>query len=106
MFTNHPNKEILTSLLDDTDYDTFIVVDRTLSAPNHILNSRGNQYFAAEGNSVINRLSLNVRNCFTCCREVKGCLFYIPTWEDYPDEKSFRERAYLTNMSSAYALLT
>ena len=106
VFTNHPNKEILTSLLDDTDYDTFIVVDRTLSAPNHILNSRGNQYFAVEGNSVINRLSLNVRNCFTCCREIKGCLFYIPTWEDYPDEKSFRERAYLTNMSSAYALLT
>ena len=45
VFTNTPNRDILNRLLDDTKYDIFIVLDRTVTDKDHILNCIGNVVF-------------------------------------------------------------
>lgn len=104
VFTNCPNKEVLCTLLDDEAYDTFIVVDR-LKSKNHVLNSRGSLFYAISGASCIKRYSLPGKNCFASVKEVKGTMFTIPVFANYPEEKSFRERMYLQDVGKLYNML-
>lgn len=106
VFTNYPNKEVLFNMLEDDDYDTFIVLDRSFGSKNHVLNSKGSLFFAVSGNSYVSDYKLNVHNCFTSCGGVTGVLFDIPCWNDYPSEKSFRERRYMNDMGSYYSMLS
>lgn len=106
VFTNCPTKDVLTKLLDDNNYDTFIVVDRTNTDKEHILNSKGGSVkYAISGLSTIKKFRLNTNSCFGCIAEVKGSLFTVPIFPEYPLDKSSRERFYMSEMSSVYEKL-
>lgn len=103
VFTNIPNKEVLTLLLDDNDFDFFIVVDRTRNDENPILNSKGPLYYAVRSGSMVGKYKL--KNYFGCGCFVSGGLFSVGSISDYPEEKSIRERTYLRIHENNYKLL-
>lgn len=106
VFTNHPSKDVLVKLLDDTDYDTFIVVDRLKTSNEHILNSKGNSIkYAINGKTSIEKFNLQPINCFSFVRDVKGCMFTIPMFPDYPESSDQRERLYLRSFDLNYEAL-
>lgn len=106
VFTNYPNKEVLSKLLDDTDYDTFIVVDFLKSSRNHVLNSRGSSVkYAISGESIIEKFDLKRSECFSIVKEVKGTLFTLPMFSEYPREKDQRERQYMRVCEMYYNML-
>ena len=105
VFTNCPTKEVLTTLLDDTEYDTFIVVDRLKEEKEHILNSKGKRYYAIGSPGILEKFKIPPRDSFTSIENLEGVLFQIKSDSDYPTEKVFRERYYLNNYGYAYDLL-
>lgn len=106
VFTNYPNKEVLTKLIEDTDYDTFIIVDFLKSSRNHILNSRGSFVkYAISGDSLIEKFNLKRTECFSIIKEVKGTLFTLPMFNEYPNEKELRERQYMRVCEPFYEML-
>lgn len=103
VFTNCPSKEVMTTMLDDGDYDTFIVVDRTTSSKEHILNSKGSPVkYAISGLSVIKKFGLKENLCFSTCTEIPKTMFVIPVYIDYPIDRSARERLYLSNSAKSF----
>ena len=106
VFTNCPNREVLHKLLDDDKYDTFIVVDRTVSDSNHILNCKGGSVkYAVNSESCIEKFKLPKKDCFSSIVEISGTLFTVPVFPEYPVSRSARERLYLQELSSRYEKL-
>lgn len=106
VFTNYPSKEVLSKLLDDMNYDTFIVVDRLKTSKDHILNSKGcSVRYAVNGNSVVKKFNLKVSDCFSSIKEINGDLFTIPVFQDYPEDRSKRIDIYLRNCKLFYETL-
>jgi len=106
VFTNCPTKDVLTKLLDDSNYDTFIVVDRTVSDKDHILNCKGGSVkYAISGLNSINKYRLPKKDCFCCISEIKGTLFTVPMFPEYPNIKAARERFYMSELSSCFEKL-
>lgn len=106
VFTNCPSKEVITRLLEDADFDTFVVVDRIKNSKNHILNSKGGSIrYAISGSSVLDCFSLKAQDCFSSIKEVSGALFTIPVFQSYPKESDQRERLYMRSFSSEYEML-
>lgn len=106
VFTNCPNKDVLNKLLDDDKYDTFIVVDRTTSDKEHILNTKGSTVkYAVSGLSSINKFNLPLKDCISCMSEIRGTLFTVPMFLEYPVEHTARERFYTSEMSLNYEKL-
>ena len=107
VFTNYPTKDVITRLLDDADYDTFIVIDRLLSSNTHILKSRGlDVKYAVNGVNVLDKFKLKASQCFSSIRELKGGLFTIPVYPDYPQDIDQRERLYMRNCEAFYEILS
>lgn len=106
VFTNCPNKDVLNKLLDDSNYDIFIVVDRTATDKDHILNSKGSSVkYAVRGISIISKFKLPRKDCICCLSETKGTLLTVPLFPEYPIGTSVRERLYMSELSSAYEKL-
>lgn len=105
VFTNFPTREVLFKLLDDTEYDTFIVLDRTKTSKNHLVNSKGGSVrYCVSAERLISENSIKASSCFSL-KKVKGSLFSIPFFEDYPAEYDQRERLYLRECSKQYEAL-
>lgn len=105
VFTNFPTKEVVHRLLDDTDYDTFIVVDRMKSSEKHILNSKGGSIkYCVSGENSIEKSKVKVSSCFST-KNQQGMLFKMPIYIDYPKEKDQRERLYLRDCIKQYESL-
>lgn len=103
VFTNCPSKEVINKLLNDDGYDTFIVVDRTISDKEHILNCKGAPVkYAVSGASVISKFNLNKKSCITSITEMRGVLLTVPLFPEYPLDSSARERFYMSEMASGY----
>lgn len=103
VFTNYPSKEVLHKLLDDPDYDTFIVVDRLKTNNEHILNCKESLIrYAVSGDSIIKKFKLNRSNCFSIIGEVQGAMFTVPVFQNYPKEANQREQMYLRVCSAYY----
>lgn len=103
VFTNYPSKEVLTRLLEDSDYNTFVVIDRLKTSNEHILNSKGAPIkYVVSGSSVVKKFSLNKSNCFSIIRSVQGSMFTVPAFPDYPMEQAQREQMYLRVCSDYY----
>lgn len=106
VFTNCPNKDVLMKLLDDNNFDIFIVVDKTVNSKDHILNSKGiSVKYAVEGLSCIKKLNIPLENCFSSVTEIAGGLFTIPLYPNYPVDVGARERFYLSEMQDQYEKL-
>lgn len=106
VFTNCPNRDVLNKLLDDASYDIFIVVDRTVTDKDHILNSKGvNVKYAISGLNSISKFKLPKKDCISCLSEIKGTLFTVPMFPEYPLEKTVRERFYMSELSAEYEKL-
>lgn len=105
IFTSFPNKDVLSKLLDDTEYDTFIVVDRLKVDKTHILNCKGGAVrYAVSGGNSLEKNGIKAFNCFSP-REINGSLFTIPTFSDYPSEYDQRERLYERSCKTQYESL-
>lgn len=103
--TNFPNKDVLSRLLDDTEYDTFIVVDRLKAEKSHILNCKGGAVrYAVSGETALKKNGIKPFNCFSV-KNIKGSLFKLPEFKDYPEEFDQRERLYLRTCDSEYEAL-
>lgn len=103
VFVNYPIKDVLNRLLDDTDYDTFIVIDKLRNTKNHILNSKGPSVkYAISGSSIVDKFKLKKIDCFTTIHEVAGTMFTIPIYAEYPSDSAQRERLYLRSCSQFY----
>lgn len=101
VFTNYPNKDSLSRLLDDTDYDTFIVVDRMKSTDRHILNSKGLPVkYAVSGESVLKPFNVKKDLCFSS--QNIGSMFTLKYDSEYPKEAEQRERYYLREYADAF----
>lgn len=106
VFTNCPNRDVLNKLLDDNNYDIFIVVDRTVTDKEHILNSRGvDVKYAISGLSVINKFKLPKKDCMSCLLDIRGTLLTVPMFPEYPLDKVVRERFYMSELSAEYEKL-
>lgn len=106
VFTNCPTRDVLIKLLEDDRYDIFIVVDRSISDKEHILNSKGACVkYAISGLNSILKFKLPRKDCITCTSEIEGTLFTVPMFPEYPEGKSVRERFYMSELSSAYEKL-
>lgn len=106
VFTNYPSKEVMNRLLDDNDYDTFIIVDRLKTSKDHLLNCKGtNVKYVVSGKSMVDKLSLNITDCFSIIRELHGSMFTVPVFTDYPEETSLRQQMYMRICSSFYEML-
>lgn len=103
VFVNYPNKDILTKLLDDTDFDTFIVVDTLRSSKGHILNSKGASVkYALGSEGMLKKFNLKAMDCFSSIVSIPRAMFTIPVFPSYPKERSQRERLYLRECGSMY----
>lgn len=106
VFVNYPNKDVLTKLLDDTDYDTFIVIDTLRSSKAHILNSKGASVkYALGSESMIKKFNLKVSECFSSIVSIPGSMFTIPVFSAFPKERSQRERLYLRECDKMFSAL-
>lgn len=106
VFTNYPTKDVLDTLLNDDNFDTFIVVDRTKSDREHILNCKGSSIkYAIGGKGVVDRFKLPLKDCFSSIIEVGGNMFTLPAFTEYPKDKFKRERLYLSEVSDYYSKL-
>jgi hypothetical protein len=110
-FTNYPTTQVLTSFIEDSSKDFFIVLDRTTTSPEHILNTRKTRsvHYAVTGNSIIESLKLKSKNprmrYFSSAKELSGAEFTIPFF-DYPESAFERENLYLTRCGEQYQTLT
>lgn len=105
VFVNYPNKDVLVKLLEDSDYDTFIILDLTKNDKAHILNSRGSVKYAVSSEGTISRFNLKASSCISSLGSIKNTIFNIPTIENYPKDKSKRERLYLSQCQDLYKIL-
>lgn len=110
-FTNYPTTQVLTSFIEDSAKDFFIVLDRTTTSPEHILNTRKTRsvHYAVTGNSIIESLKLKSKNprmkYFSSAKTLEGAEFTIPFF-DYPEPAFERENLYLTRCGEQYQTLT
>lgn len=106
VFTNYPLKDVMEKLLSDPNYDTVIVLDRLTISGIHLLNCQGREpFYCVKGNSSVNALKLNIRNCFSVVSEVSGSLFTIPMFTEYPVDAVLRERKYMSECETFYKML-
>lgn len=104
-FCNCPTTGVLSKLLNDNNFDTFIVLDRTVNYKEHILNSKGNILYAINGSSMIKKFKLQKSKCILTKKEIEGCLLTIPYFKDYPDRDDQRVNMYLKECTALYELL-
>lgn len=105
VFTNCPTSNIVTKMLDDTNYDTFVVVDRTKNYKDHILNSKGPDFAVSMSNFLVNDNKIPKTKCISIGNALKGTSMSIPVFEDYPDRDDQRVNTYLRECAALYELL-
>lgn len=105
VFTNSPTSLVMTKLLDDSDYDTFVVLDRTINYKEHILNSKGGSIYALSSSRYVDYFKLPASSCITSVSKLESSLFSIPFFSDYPSRDDQRTNRYLKDCSSEYDLL-
>lgn len=104
VFVNYPNKESIFRLLDDNNFDLFVIVDRLKFSETHLINSKGSLKYAVSGNSVIDRYKLRANQCMSASY-IAGAQIFIKYDGGYPKEASQRERYYMREYSGVYDLL-
>ena len=104
-FTNCPTSLVINRLLEDSNYDTFIVIDRTTNYKEHLLNSRGIDLYAVSGSSMIKRFKLSKSKCITSTLEVEGTMLCVPCFPDYPSRDDQRVNKYLKECATLYELI-
>lgn len=106
VFTNCPLKDVMDRLLSDPNYDTVVVLDRLMITHQHLLNCAGEEpLYCVKGESFVKEFRLNIKRCFSVVHSVKGCMFTLPFFEDYPSEADMRERKYLSECGAYYDVM-
>lgn len=105
VFTNCPTTIVMSKLLDDSDYDTFIVLDKTENYKDHILNSKGLVVYSIAAERYIKLLKLSKKDCISVIRDIDGTLFSLPYFEDYPKRDDQRINTYLRECADRYNIL-
>lgn len=104
VFTNYPISSVITRLLDDTTKDFFVVVDRSLAKPNHILNCRNTRKirYIVQSRGILDRLGVKDVRFFSSILGLDGSDFSIPYFEKYPTNIRARESMYLNECKQSY----
>lgn len=107
VFTNCPSKDVIDNLLNDSDYDIFVVADMLLFDSEHILNSKSTSSvkYAVSSISSIKKFKLNKKDCISSMVDMEGLLGVVPMFSEYPNDVSARERFYMSELASVYEKL-
>ena len=105
VITNCPTTIVMSRALDDNDYDTFIVLDRTENYKDHVLNSKGLCVYAVASERYIKDFKLNKKLCISVAKNIKGVLGKVPYFEDYPKRDDQRVNIYLKECAKGYNTL-
>lgn len=105
VFTNFPTSSIMTKLIDDTDYDVIVVVDRTLNYKEHLVNCKGSTIYAISSESWVDMLKLQKKDCFTSHSDIQDTMFTIKKFNDYPNREMQRVNTYLSECKESYEML-
>ena len=105
VFTNSPTSLVLTKLIDDTDYDTIIVLDRTTNYKEHIVNSKGMVAYAIASTRYIDYFKLPISSCITSVVTIENSMLSIPLLDAYPSRDDQRTNRYLKDCASEFELL-
>lgn len=106
VFTNYPLKDVMDRLLSDPNYDTVIVLDRLFVSNHHLLNCAGRQpMYCVKGSSSVVNLKLNLKDCFSVISELKGGMFTVPVFTEYPKDVVLRERKYISECEVFYKMM-
>ena len=106
VFVNCPFKEVIDKVLDDINFDTFIIVDRTQNSFKHIVNSKNKEvFYAVQGDRDIERNKLPREKCFSGCSKIQGGMFTVPVFSNFPGQSNLRENVYLMSCEKFYNML-
>lgn len=111
VFTNYPTAGVISKLLEDSMSNFFIVVDRTVSSREHILNCKNTRevHYSLSSSSFIDKLNLKkvIRKFryFTSLTKKEGAEFVIPMLADYPKNNLDRFNTYLRVCLEMYSEL-
>lgn len=105
VFTNHPSSDVINELLKDDEFDTFIILDRSLYDNVHLVNSKGDLFYAVGSPRYIKKFRLSPRDCFSSTISKGNWAFYIDYDENYPAERVNRERFYMQTYKEEYEMM-
>lgn len=104
-FTNCPTSMIISRLVDDTNFDIVVIVDRTINYKDNLLNSKGIDLYAVSGESTIKKFKLHKNRCISSVKEIEGTMFMIPYFDDYPKRDDQRVNKYLKECATLYEMI-
>lgn len=103
VYTNHPTRDVINTLLDDAKYDIFILVDRSVSSKECILTAKGKPFFLSESKSMIERLKCDLSRTIFFDRAVKksfGVVGEIQGYSSVDDDEKIRR--YMSTCDELY----
>ena len=105
VFTNCPTSNIIAKMLDDTNYDTFVVLDRTKNYKDHLLNAKGPEFVVSASNAMVERFKISKAMCISVGKALRGTSMEIPYFSDYPERDDQRVNTYLRECAALYESL-
>ena len=105
VFINCPNKDVVLKMLDDMNYNIFIVVDMLKTSGRHLIHCKKKPVYAVGSGSLVSRMKLRAVDCFTSVSPVPGGMFCVPTFNDYPEGEVQRVDLYCRECKAYYDLL-
>ena len=105
VFINCPNKDVVLKMLDDMNYNVFIVVDMLKTSGRHLIHCKKKPVYAVGSGSLVSRMKLRAVDCFTSVSPVPGGMFCVPTFSDYPEGEVQRVDLYCRECKAYYDLL-
>ena len=103
VYTNHPTRDVINTLLDDAKFDIFILVDRSVSSKECILTAKGKPFFLSESKSMIERLKCDLSRTIFFDRAVKksfGVVGEIQGYTSVDDDEKIRR--YMSTCDELY----
>ena len=103
VYTNHPTRDVINTLLDDAKFDIFILVDRSVSSKDCILTAKGKPFFLSESKSMIEKLKCDLSRTIFFDRAVKksfGVVGEIQGYTSVDDDEKIRR--YMSTCDELY----
>lgn len=112
VFVNVVVLDVIKCLIsEDTVHQYFIVLDRTNTRKEHLINSAGSVLYGVNSYSTLKNLSFEGKDFFTSVEPIQlprksviadKCKFVIPHFDNYPSDANSRVGMYLNECSDMY----
>lgn len=103
VFVNHPTLSIMKELLDDSDRDTNIVLDLTVTSEKHLVQKAGVPiFYSVDGSGSIKKFGVPPAHCFSSVTNIPNTMGAITALSGYPSEAVEREAIYAQQYQALY----